>query len=381
VFDLPHCGRKDRSKCAADRAFSSIELLTVVALLAIVLLLTAPSLELARQRTRLATCLDRLGAIATASRAYAAEDTYSFGIPVHPLFGNPDHTPFIGAYEWGGKSGVGRPGYWQGGNPADPLTSRYGTCAGFGPASRPLNNYFYPHGFRENRSGPFECNRIGATKDTQLELNAFRCPADDGPPAGGHCSDWLSNPQTSSYDHFGTSFAANIYMINSQGGNGALFSNSPYLRPLSRVPFPARTIFYEENIGRWAWASREDQCEFFQGIDPGPTKAIRGWHGKDWNYNRSFGDGHAEYQTVYVEGTEDHNGYAWHFVSEELTGYPPFDFDSDGTPDSEGSFESYRCIIVRGPGWAKDTLPASLIPTGLFYSAASRPSYEDCVGE
>ena len=158
-------------------------------------------------------------------------------------------------------------------------------------------------------------------------------------------------------------------------------SNSPYLRPISRVPSPTRTIYYEENIGRWAWSAREDWCFFIQGVDVGPTRTLRGWHGKGWTYNRAFVDAHAEQQTVYVEGTEDDGGYANHYVSEHLSSYPPWDPDCDGVADTPGSYASYRCVIIRGPGWAKDTLPAPFIPTGLWHSGAGRAAYEDCVWE
>ena len=36
----------------------------------------------------------------------------------------------------------------------------------------------------------------------------------------------------------------------------------------------------------------------------GPSKVIRSWHGKDWSYVRSFSDGHAEFQKVYIQGTD-----------------------------------------------------------------------------
>ncbi len=46
-----------------------------------------------------------------------------------------------------------------------------------------------------------------------------------------------------------------------------------------------------------------------------------------------------------------------------------------------GTYTYYRCIIVRGNGWQKDTLPAEEIKTALIQPAGeSRPSYEDCVG-
>src|SRR3990170_3929023 len=49
-------------------------------------------------------------------------------------------------------------------------------------------------------------------QDTQPELDLFQCPGDDGPPRAGHCPDWVANSERSSYDHFGTSYAANVYM-------------------------------------------------------------------------------------------------------------------------------------------------------------------------
>jgi hypothetical protein len=154
-------------------------------------------------------------------------------------------------------------------------------------------------------------------------------------------------------------------------------SNSPYLRPISRVPTPARTLYYEENIGRWAWSCKNelDDCLWIgQGVDPGPTKAVRGWHGKDWTYNRAFVDAHAEFQKVFIEGTEDSNGYANHYRNEQMSSYPKMSDQPD-----PGSFEQYRCIIVRGDGWQKDTMPAELLYTGLIAPGGGRPSYENCV--
>jgi hypothetical protein len=154
------------------------------------------------------------------------------------------------------------------------------------------------------------------------------------------------------------------------------------------VPNPARTLSYEENIGRWAWAARReiDDCLWIgEGVDPGPSKAIRGWHGKNWTFNRAFVDTHAERQSVYVEGTEDADGYALHYRNEELSEYPPWGGCAKceplmpDCPGEEGTFEYYQCIIIRGPGWQKDTLPAQLLCTGLGRPPGPRPSYEDCV--
>jgi type II secretory pathway pseudopilin PulG len=358
-----------------QRGFTLVELVVIAGCVGLLFAIVQPSLQASLGQSRNAVCLDRLRAIGQANLTYSADDPDGWAIPVHAKQYQQDPANpvvFIGAYEWGGKSGIG----WEDWlDPPDATNSRYGTRAGFGPATRPLNNILYPHGFRDN-ADPF--SRIGATFDTQLKLEAYRCPADDGPPGGAHCPQWLEHPQRSSYDHFGTSYAANVFMISSAGG-GPMYSNSPYLRPLTRVPNPARTINYEENIGRWAWAARRElaECDFVgPGVDPGPTKAVRGWHGKNWTFNRVFVDAHAETQPVYIEGTEDAEGYANHYHNQQLPAYP--DFGCDGGRDP-GSFEAYRCIIVRGPGWQKDTLPAPFICTGLPWGGGGRPSYENCV--
>jgi prepilin-type N-terminal cleavage/methylation domain-containing protein len=378
-------------------AFTLIELLVVIAIIALLIAILLPSLEAARRQAKQNACLSHIKNIATSSRVYEAEDTSGFGIPIHPLQyhqerGNPT---FIGAYEWGGKSGIGRD-TWVPTYAGTPLGSKYGTAAGFGPSSRPLNEVMYKGGFvdhgravaYEGLPNPTNFNRIGAQGDAQLELDIFKCPADNGPPRGAHCPDWLKNSERSSYDHFGNSYAANVFMIASGLGNDIMKSNSPYLRPTTRVPTPARTLYYEENIGRWAWSCKREREECLwigEGVDPGPTKTINGWHGKDWTFNRAFVDSHAETQRIYIEGTEDDQGYALHYTNEQLSEYPdgpdcancrPGDQNCPGFPQE---FNDLRCIIVRGKGWQKDTMPAPLICTGLEAPGGGRPSYEDCV--
>ena len=373
------------------RAFTLIELLVVIAIIAMLIAILMPSLQAARRQAKQIKCLAHLKAISTTGRVYASDDPNGWGISVHPKqydqdFQNPVQ---LGTYEWGGKSGIGRPGFVPGaGGKNHFLTSRYGTKAGFGPAQRAFNDLLYAGGL-QNYNEP-EFRKEGAIADAHLDLDLFRCPSDDGPPRSAHCDEWVRHPDISSYDFFGTSFASNTFMVVSVTG-GCVQSNSPYLRPTSRIPNPARTLFFEENIGRFAWAAKRTTCPIpdVNGLETAPTKTLRSWHGKDWTYNRAFVDGHGATQKVYMEGTKDANGYALHYKVEVLSNYPAYSpscGEGEGkdlgggvnTPQADLA-TVYSCVIIRGPGWQKDTLPAPLVKTGIFNAGHARGSFGGCI--
>ncbi|MGB0715044.1 MAG: prepilin-type N-terminal cleavage/methylation domain-containing protein [Phycisphaerae bacterium] len=348
-------------------AFTLIELLVVIAILGLLISILIPSLSAARCESKKTACLAHIKAITTTGLVYEADDSSGFAIPVHELFSQQfaSAPSYIGAYEWGGKAGVGRPGWTEGPDSGEFafLSSRYGTQAGFGPSTRPMNILMFPGGFKDNLRPMFDRN--GAGDDTRLELDVYSCPGDDGPPRGAHERDWIANTERSSYDHFGTSYAANTFFVSKQ--DSLMYSNSPFLRPVTRVPNPGKTLLFEENIGRWAWACRNEPAECGGGgIDPGPTKSIKGWHCREWTFNRSFVDGHAEPQTIVEFDTVDSDGFFNHFRTEQVF----------KDPAVQGFFQ---CLIVRGEGWQKDALPDLPVETGLAAGDGREPTYEDMV--
>ncbi len=346
---------------SAARAVSLVEVCGATMCVAVLALWLMPALGSVRRGGKAGFCQNNLAQIAFATTIYAAQDPGDNALPVHPRQFNqcPGDPPgqlctepmYVGAYEWGGKSGVGRD-HFVTGSAGDSLNSKFGSKAGFGPPKRPLNSILYGGSLPDAwTSGRFD--RQQAIDDTQLDLDVFQCPSDTG-YTGMHCPDFAQEGR-SSYDHFGTSYNANIFMVWQQGGQlgpdfepGEMGSNSPYLHRVSQVPNPSRILAYQENCGRFAWTASPEHpdCSW---IGPGAAGTARGWHGKDWTFNAAFIDGHAG--TIYMRGY--HN---------ELR-------TQHGT----------ECIRIRGEGWQVDTLPAPFARTWQAHNGYGRPSYEDCI--
>jgi prepilin-type processing-associated H-X9-DG protein len=317
-----------------------MELIAIVSAVALLTALLAPAVADVSRRGKDTICLQNLARIAQASIVYAARDPDEQAIPIHPQAYDPTVAAYlrrlIPSYVWGGKSGRGEVG-------ADPLF--WGTGNGKGPATRPLNKILYGDVFPDYSLNPgpgFANWKI----DERLDLSVYRCPSDSG-YTGLHWSSFKESKLTS-YDHYGTSYAANILWIfrgsDSNCNGPCCQSNSPYLHALSDIVNPVQTIYYLENCGRYAfWADLPGQPSCGGSFET----TVNGWHGQPWLFNAAFVDGHVE--PIRLRG----------FGSPRLGHYP------------DGNYNNWHCVIVRGDEWQLDTLP--LDPTDTSISCSTAP--------
>lgn len=338
-----------RSGTFARRAMSLTEIsVTVVTIAAMVGLFIPAASELRREAKEL-RCLANLGRISAASAVYAVADSQELAVPVHRLYEFSTASTH-GGFEWGGKSGAGQPV-----NGNSTVDSIWGTQNGRGPGSRKLNDVLYKNGFNEFRNdpGPNSQNWFG---DTHLDLDVFRCPGDYG-YSGSHFKKWRDQGFTS-FDHYGNSYAANTSWIGVAGGGCTLASNSPFARPISRVPNPARTLLFLENAGLYAWRQNygEDDCSAGTNNVLLVDDLIRGWHGTPFVFQVAFSDGHGA--RVHMDG---------HLHAQPDIGrYPEW----NGNPTE---YLFWHCVINRGADWQRDTLPAPPVRTTIPCNASAAP--------
>jgi len=316
-------------------AFTLIELLVVVSIVALLVSILLPSLKRAREQAKQVVCLANLKAVALASLTYAESDQDGQALPVHPATGIG--VADVGSYDWGGKAGAGEPtsGDME-------VNSVWGTQFGRGPATRPLNELLFKAKFTNFIDDP-GANQKNWIQDTKLKLDQFRCPSDKG-FTGHHFAAW-ENSKLSSYDHYGTSYAANTLWCNSHGEMCVIKSWGPFLRPITRVANPAGSIYYIENCGRFAWRAGKErswpECwttkdgpHFCQSGDVGIAK---GWHGRNYEFQLAFIDAHADLVKI--------DGFHW----------PPPTTPVDPVT---GNKMIWQCHVLRGPGWQMDVLPS-----------------------
>lgn len=330
--------RKVRRGRQSPSAFTLVELLVVVSIIALLIAILLPSLKRARENAKRIKCNTNLRSLAQAGLTYAADDKNEFAIPSGP--GDQTSEAYPAYIGFGGKAGVGLHANNVGNSPfAGGPTYR------LGPDDRPLNKVIYKGKISSVRTsgGVGRGSSIDYSPDTKLDLDLYHCPGDKGFPGMHHKGWWKSG--LSGYDYYGTSYSSNPYLVGLGSANQPLDSNSIYLRPMSRVPNPTNTVLYSEYAMRFAvFADNKEEynqpgsCWPYPGAD---RKVARGHHSQPWWFNVSFGDGHTDWVKI--------KGYGY------LTGVKK--------APSCGGPTGCPCLTQRGKGWQIDTMPAELIPT------------------
>jgi prepilin-type processing-associated H-X9-DG protein len=117
-----------------------------------------------------------------------------------------------------------------------------------------------------------------------------------------------------------------------------------------------------ENCGRFAWrvdygGPDDGGCNSISwGLGADEDAVMKGWHGLPFRFNVAFSDGHAA--GVFMQGHEQ--------PEPRLGRYP--DFGGNYT-----SHDTWRCVIIRGPDWQVDTLPAPPVETNISCANAGVP--------
>jgi prepilin-type N-terminal cleavage/methylation domain-containing protein/prepilin-type processing-associated H-X9-DG protein len=239
------------------RGFTLLELLVVVAIIAVLVGIPAPAMSGARGEATKAKCLANLHALGQAMATYSIDDEKGYTTPVHPKAESSWH--YDGEYEYGGKTGV----------------ERFGPGGDFDEKNRILNKYLY-----------------GDAGNTDFTLS--ECPTDAGiPKAPYDFDDYFFRPfaiNRTLHEVTGTSYRLNNHIDFTERTRFQDEFYGPYLRPISRVPTTGETVLLEEAVAEVAkWNA--------------PNYRTMGWHGKANRFNVSFVDGHAA--AIHLAGQSD----------------------------------------------------------------------------
>lgn len=255
-------------------AFTLVELLVIVAVIAILLGVLLPALGRTREASRVVWCLNNMRQLTVAYFLYAED--YKGASPLLPAINpNTGNVSFC-SWSWGGKTSST---YWYSPSRYNPNWWRI--------HERPLNAYLYPDIILRDPE-PGDENR--------LELDLYRCPSDQGTLQRTF---WnartVADPFITSYDDVGTSYHANVrwwFQMVDLARQAPSDRRPSTIQLWDRLKWLHRIAAYEEP-SKFVWL--HDQTMDY--VTHTPHSWI-GDHGEKNRCTAAFLDGHAEYLTA-----------------------------------------------------------------------------------
>lgn len=271
------------------RGFTLVELLVVVAIVALLISIVLPSTIAAREAGKQTRCLTNLREIARAMTLYFLEEGEWFPFNRdNNIAAAYAHMLHYGGHP--GRTSPNDPDQWWGYVQADKRTT---------PAGRPFNRLLYPDlpDWDVPPSDPmFEIVR---------RVPVFECPSDQGLV-------WTNNPDPSlvlhKYRFAGTSYDANYHFVRywaydkrkppgpASFGPWLQYANA-FLRTQFRRDASRFIIFWDDPLGRSLWE----------------YKPMRGAHRKMAQHNVAFLDGRAAY--LHIDPRVGSRGPNWKAAS------------------------------------------------------------------
>lgn len=269
--------------------FTLIEILVVVAIIALLVAVLLPSLRRAREQAKVSACLSNLRALSIAVSAYLNVENDRFCWAY--LGGRPASNFYGGKRGAGEGEGSNLAGY----NWGPPLSGTRGSL-NYSTKDRPLNKYVY-----------------GRVPGDASELRVYECPSDYGVRSRLHPT--AEHSKKTAYEVTGTSYQQNViwdcYLQMVEGLTGQELERRRQALQRSII-----RLFRKKGASR-AIILQEDPCDVSTGGIywgwPSDVKMM-GWHGRYDRHSLLFLDGHAANILVEPRMNLDHRAGSTTFI-------------------------------------------------------------------
>ena len=279
---------KDTNRFLRRGAFTLVELLVVIGIIALLIAILLPTLRKARMAAENAACLSNLRQIGQATVMYRAEEKR---IPWFFLLRSGYYNPVP-------PGGTGSVVWWlafaHGGKTTHPsIYTGY-----LDEPNKPLNKYMYRD---VKNSEPWTGARAAA--DARPKRDVFRCPADtpEGmgrPVAGGVPLNYMAPSVPSPYEVYGTSYMTNRGFMY-DGEVARLFPKYLGSLPWTHEKVNSLNNAVSKTVMKWNATDTYVACDLLFLWSIFYHVPVRGAHSTEPWHNAVFLDGHA--RPVYLD--------------------------------------------------------------------------------